>query len=89
MHAFTVTFALEHVGEVQSNDVIGMSNRGHTSKVVFDFNDPMGESTCVSCGECVQACPTGALMESSLRMNMEKKLLNLKEQLTPYVLIVV
>jgi len=26
----------------------------------------MGESTCVACGECVQACPTGALMESAL-----------------------
>ena len=28
---------------------------------VFDMGDPMGESTCVACGECVQACPTGAL----------------------------
>ncbi len=28
--------------------------------------DPMGESTCVACGECVQACPTGALMEKTL-----------------------
>ena len=52
--------------EVQVNDVIGMGMRGHSSKVVFDFDDPMGDSTCVSCGECVQACPTGALMESSL-----------------------
>ena len=52
--------------EVQMNDVIGMAYRGHSSKVVFDFDDGMGESTCVACGECVQACPTGALMESSL-----------------------
>ena len=52
--------------EVQVNDVIGMAYRGHSSKVVFDFDDPMGESTCVACGECVQACPTGALMESAL-----------------------
>jgi formate dehydrogenase major subunit len=52
--------------EVQVNDVIGMAYRGHGSKVVFDFDDPMGASTCVACGECVQACPTGALMESSL-----------------------
>ena len=52
--------------EVQVNDVIGMGMRGHTSKVIFDFDDPMGDSTCVSCGECVQACPTGALMESNL-----------------------
>jgi formate dehydrogenase major subunit len=52
--------------EVQVNDVIGMAGRGHTAKIVFDFDDPMGDSTCVACGECVQICPTGALMESSL-----------------------
>jgi len=52
--------------EVQVNDVIGMGMRGHESKIIFDFDDPMGDSTCVSCGECVQACPTGALMESSM-----------------------
>ncbi|MDF2096540.1 formate dehydrogenase subunit alpha [Aquibaculum arenosum] len=52
--------------EVQVNDVIGMAYRGGDAKVIFDFDDPMGESTCVACGECVQACPTGALMEKSL-----------------------
>ncbi len=51
--------------EVQVNDVIGMAYRGHGSKIVFDFDDPMGESTCVACGECVQACPTGALMPAA------------------------
>ncbi|MGH8226426.1 MAG: formate dehydrogenase subunit alpha [Steroidobacteraceae bacterium] len=51
--------------EVQVNDVIGMAYRGHGSKVVFDFDDPMGQSTCVGCGECVQACPTGALMPAA------------------------
>ncbi|MFK7862125.1 MAG: formate dehydrogenase subunit alpha [Granulosicoccus sp.] len=48
--------------EVQVNDVIGMSGRGHDTRVTFDQDDPMGQSTCVACGECVQACPTGALM---------------------------
>ncbi|MET4027535.1 formate dehydrogenase major subunit [Marinobacter sp. MBR-99] len=52
--------------EVQGNDVIGLAHRGAASKVVFDFDDPMGDSTCVACGECVQACPTGALMPASL-----------------------
>ena len=52
--------------EVQVNDVIGMAYRGVGSKIVFDFDDPMGDSTCVACGECVQACPTGALMEANL-----------------------
>ncbi|MEL7468935.1 MAG: formate dehydrogenase subunit alpha [Pseudomonadota bacterium] len=51
--------------EVQVNDVIGMAGRGHDSQIVFDFNDPMGASTCVACGECVQACPTGALMPAT------------------------
>ncbi|WP_073145728.1 formate dehydrogenase subunit alpha [Litoreibacter ascidiaceicola] len=52
--------------EVQVNDVIGMSGRGHDSYPTFDFADPMGDSTCVACGECVQACPTGALMPATV-----------------------
>ncbi len=52
--------------EVQVNDVIGMSGRGHNAYPTFDFADPMGDSTCVACGECIQACPTGALMPSSV-----------------------
>ena len=52
--------------EVQVNDVIGMSGRGHDAYPTFDMADPMGDSTCVACGECVQACPTGALMPASV-----------------------
>ena len=52
--------------EVQVNDVIGMAGRGQNSQVVFDIADPMGDSTCVGCGECVQACPTGALMPATV-----------------------
>ncbi|MFT5340866.1 MAG: formate dehydrogenase major subunit [Paracoccaceae bacterium] len=52
--------------EVQVNDVIGMSGRGHDSWPTFDLADPMGESSCVACGECVQACPTGALMPATV-----------------------
>ena len=48
--------------EEQVNDVIGFALRGSHSAIVFDLNDPMGDSSCVACGECVQACPTGALM---------------------------
>ncbi|MGF1626124.1 MAG: formate dehydrogenase subunit alpha [Alphaproteobacteria bacterium] len=52
--------------EVQVNDVIGMAYRGPGAKIVFDFDDPMGDSTCVACGECVQACPTGALLPKTV-----------------------
>ncbi|HXZ91345.1 MAG TPA: formate dehydrogenase subunit alpha [Burkholderiales bacterium] len=56
------TRCLRACREEQVNDVIGYAFRGEHAKIVFDFDDPMGESTCVACGECVQACPTGALM---------------------------
>jgi formate dehydrogenase major subunit len=52
--------------EVQVNDVIGMAGRGIASEIVFDMGDEMGMSTCVACGECVQACPTGALMPANM-----------------------
>src|SRR5688572_22852348 len=60
------TLCVRACREVQVNDVIGMAGRGHLEKIVFDFDDPMGVSTCVACGECVQACPTGALMPATL-----------------------
>ena len=47
--------------DIQGNDVIGRSGKGYTTRIAFDLNDPMGESSCVTCGECVAACPTGAL----------------------------
>ena len=52
--------------DVQVNDVIGLSGRGADAKITFDFDDPMGASSCVACGECVQACPTGALMPATV-----------------------
>ncbi len=51
--------------DLQVNDVIGLAHRGAHTQVVFDLADPMGQSSCVACGECVQACPTGALMPKS------------------------
>jgi formate dehydrogenase major subunit len=59
--------------EVQVNDVIGMAWRNAGAKVVFDFDDPMGSSTCVACGECVQACPTGALMPAAYLNDAEQR----------------
>ncbi len=51
--------------EEQVNDVIGYAQRGSHAEIVFDMSDPMGDSSCVGCGECVQACPTGALMPAN------------------------
>jgi len=55
------TRCLRACRDEQVNDVIGLAFRGEHAKIVFDMDDPMGASTCVACGECVQACPTGAL----------------------------
>jgi formate dehydrogenase major subunit len=52
--------------ETQMNDVIGVAHRGALAQIVFDLGDPMGASSCVGCGECVQACPTGALSPKTL-----------------------
>ncbi|CAM2977718.1 formate dehydrogenase subunit alpha [Cupriavidus taiwanensis] len=56
------TRCLRACRDEQVNDVIGLALRGDDARIVFDMDDPMGASTCVACGECVQACPTGALM---------------------------
>src|SRR3974377_1762923 len=50
----------------EDNDAIGTGRRGEPEHMLFVCGDPMGASTCVACGECVQACPTGALMPASL-----------------------
>jgi len=46
---------------VKHNNVIGRSEKGYASRIAFDLDDPMGHSTCVSCGGCTISCPTGAL----------------------------
>ena len=58
--------------EVQVNDVIGLAGRGADAHIIFDFDDEMGASTCVGCGECVQACPTGALMPKAVLDEKQK-----------------
>ena len=48
--------------DVKHNFVIGRSGKGYATHVAFDLDDAMGESSCVSCGECMVSCPTGALV---------------------------
>lgn len=47
--------------ELQHNDVITRTGKGYSARIAFDLDMPMGNSTCVSCGECMAVCPTGAL----------------------------
>ena len=47
--------------DVKQNFVIGRTGKGYSTRIGFDLNDPMGQSSCVSCGECMLSCPTNAL----------------------------
>ena len=50
-------------GELIGNYTLGFEERGARSILVADTGVPLGESTCISCGACVQVCPTGALID--------------------------
>jgi formate dehydrogenase major subunit len=56
--------------EVQNNEVIGRAGKGYRARIAFDNDLPMGQSTCVSCGECMAACPTGALIDKPLTLQV-------------------
>src|SRR5579864_9851907 len=47
--------------EIRHNWVLARRGKGYQAGVAFDNNLPMGSSSCVSCGECMVSCPTGAL----------------------------
>jgi formate dehydrogenase major subunit len=71
--------------DVQSNEVIGRAGKGYRARIAFDNDVPMGQSTCVSCGECMAACPTGALIDKplTLRVTAETPLKRV-DSLCPY-----
>jgi len=51
---------------VKNTFVLGRMGKGDSAGIAFDLNDPMGESTCISCGECMVSCPTGALTNKTV-----------------------
>ncbi len=47
--------------DIRHNWVLARRGKGYQAGIAFDTNLPMGSSSCVSCGECMVSCPTGAL----------------------------
>lgn len=48
---------------MQGVSVIGVTERGFQSHVASPFEMDLADTSCVSCGQCIVACPTGALYE--------------------------
>ena len=71
--------------DIQGNEVMGRSGKGYLTRIAFDLNIPMGESTCVSCGECAAACPTGALVDKAISSPIRpRELLTSVDSVCPY-----
>ena len=49
--------------EMSGNFTLSVAERGAKSMIVADTDVPLGDSTCIKCGSCVQVCPTGALID--------------------------
>ena len=71
--------------DVQSNGVIGFAGRGDAARVTFDADVKMGDSSCVSCGECAQICPTGAIaIKQSANSRDRSKIDRVGETVCPF-----
>lgn len=61
--------------EMSAVHTLGTAQRGAKTMVVADLRVPFGASSCISCGSCLQVCPTGALLDRrSAYMGVETQL---------------
>ncbi len=69
--------------ELVGNNTLGLKHRGAETMVIADLDVPFGDSSCVSCGTCLQVCPTGALMDrASAYMGATDEITRVKSRCT-------
>jgi NADP-reducing hydrogenase subunit HndD len=64
---------------VQGVYAIGMQNRGFKTQIGSEFGKSLGEIACINCGQCIAACPTGALTEKDSTMEVWEALADPKK----------
>lgn len=70
-------------GELVGNFTLNLENRGASTIVIADTGLPLGESSCIRCGTCVQICPTGALIDrNSAYLGLDKDLQHIESVCT-------
>ncbi len=62
--------------KVQAVGVIGANERGFKTTIGSAFEMGLGETSCVSCGQCIAVCPTGALYEKDMINDVMKEIAN-------------
>jgi formate dehydrogenase major subunit len=71
--------------DLQNNEVIGRTAKGYEARIAFDLDAPMGDSSCVSCGECAAVCPTGALVDKAIDVPLRpRESLEAVDSICPY-----
>jgi formate dehydrogenase major subunit len=59
--------------EMAGNFTLSVAERGAKSMIVADTDVPLGESSCIKCGSCVQVCPTGAIIDRTSAYQVHDK----------------